>query len=248
VPNARRRTESHRRGTSAVAWIFAAALCIALAACSTTVDGIPKASAPGTPSPPRTTAVGPILPAQLPDLLTPSSSLSVTQGSPLFERDMQASLFAGADPAHCLGATAYGTYPLFPHDYTGREARTQEDTVQNQHQLLEVSATYPSNFDAADFLASARKTVSDCQIPVTAWGDDNKKLTVAPGPLLPTVPDVVHWTTKIVGDQWICDFSVIAKTNVVSQVVTCSPDRSIDNEALVTKRLAKIDELLHSTS
>ena len=45
-----------------------------------------------------------------------------------------------------------------------------------------------------------------------------------------------------------CDFSVIAKTNVVSQLVTCSPDRSIDNEALVTKRLAKIDELLHSTS
>jgi hypothetical protein len=200
------------------------------------------------PSPPRTTAVGPILPAQLPDLLTPSSSLSVAQGSPLFEGDMQASLFAGAEPAQCLGATAYGTYPLFPHDYTGREARTQEDTVQNQHQLLEVSATYPSNFDAAGFLATVRKTVSDCQIPVTAWGDDNKKLTVAPGPLLPTVPDVVHWTTKIVGDQWTCDFSVIAKANVVSQLVTCSPDRSIDNEALVTKRLAKIDELLHSTS
>jgi hypothetical protein len=85
VPNARRRTESHRRGTPAVAWIVACALCIALTGCNPTVDGIPRAPAPGMPSPPRTTAVGAILPAQLPDLLTPSSSLSVAQGSPLFE-------------------------------------------------------------------------------------------------------------------------------------------------------------------
>jgi hypothetical protein len=242
VPNARRRTRTHRTGIAGVAW-FVSLLCLALAGCGTTVDGVPRAAIP-----PRAVSIGPILPAQLPDLLTPSTALSVTPGVQLAEQDMHAVLFAGADPADCLGATAYGTYPLFPTNYTGREARTQQDTVQNQHQLLEVSATYPSDFDASGFLDSVRKTVSGCQTSVTAWGDDNKKLTVAPGPLVPATPDVAHWTTKLLGDQWICDFSVIAKANVVSQIVTCSTDRSIDNQALVTKRLAKIEELLNSTS
>jgi PknH-like extracellular domain len=234
-----------RPGRRAVASLVSPALVFALVGCSTIVHGTPMASAPGSAA---TGSGGPILPAQLTDLLTPSSALSVTPGSPLFETDMQTALFAGADPEHCLGATAYGTYPLFPRDYTGREARTQQDAAQNQHQLLEVSATYPGDFDAAGFLDSVRKTVSDCQISVTAWGDDNKRLTVIPGPLLPADPEVAHWTTNIVGAQWVCDFSVIAKANVVSELVTCSPDRSIDNQVLVAKRLAKIDELLHSTS
>jgi PknH-like extracellular domain len=226
----------------AVAW-FVPSLCIALAGCTAAVDGVPRAATPSAES------VGPILPAQLPDLLTPSSALTVTPGLPLAERDMHAVLFAGADPADCLGATAYGTYPLFPANYTGREARTQEDAVvPNQHQLLEVSATYPGDFDASRFLDSVRKTVSACQLSVTAWGGDNKKLTVVPGPLSPAIPDVAHWTTNVLGERWICDFSVIAKANVVSQLVTCSPDRSIDHQALVAKRLAKIDELLNATS
>jgi hypothetical protein len=241
VPNPKRRTGPHRTEIAAVAW-FATLPCLALAGCITAVDGVPRTTTPGAVS------VGPILPAQLPELLTPSSALSVTPGIQLVETDMHAVLFAGADPADCLGATAYGTYPLFPTYYTGREARTQEDTVPNQHQLLEVSATYPSDFDASGFLDSVRRTVSRCQTSVTAWGDDDKKLTVVPGQLLPAVPDVAHWTTKILGDQWLCDFAVIAKANVVSQLVTCSPDRSIDNQALVTKRPAKIEELLNSTS
>jgi hypothetical protein len=231
----------------AAALLFAGG-CLALAGCSSTVHGNPMAAAPGAGASPHAGSAGPILPAQLPDLLTPSSTLSVSPSGALFEADMQAALFAGADPADCLGAAAYGTYPLLPHDYTGREARPQQDAAPNQHQLLEVSATYPSDFDAAGFLDSVRKTVSGCQSSITAWGDDNKKVTVTPGPLLPGVPDVAHWTTKLREDRWICDFSVIAKANAVYHLVTCSPDRSIDNEVLVTNPLAKIEELLHSTS
>ncbi|SHT67367.1 Uncharacterised protein [Mycobacteroides abscessus subsp. abscessus] len=33
---------------------------------------------------------------------------------------------------------------------------------------------------------------------------------------------------------------------MISQLVTCSPDRSIDNQALSDQRLQKIDELLNS--
>jgi hypothetical protein len=35
---------------------------------------------------------------------------------------------------------------------------------------------------------------------------------------------------------------------VISEIVTCSPDRSVDIGALITKRLKKINELLNSRS
>ena len=51
--------------------------------------------------------------------------------SPLTEVDMQSALFVGADPADCHGAVAFGRYPIFPTNYTGREARTQQDGQPN---------------------------------------------------------------------------------------------------------------------
>lgn len=191
---------------------------------------------------------GPVLAAQLDQLLAPSLSLSVIAGSPLFEYDMQDAMWVGADPAECRGATSYGQYPLFPTDYTGREARTQVDNAHNQHQLLEVSATYPSDFDAGQFLDGVRKAVQSCQRPVTVWGDDQVRYSVTPGPLLPGSEDMVRWTTSKADDRWVCEFATIAKANVISQVVTCSPDRSIDNRALADARLAKIESLLTSVA
>jgi hypothetical protein len=182
------------------------------------------------------------------DLLTPSGSFSAVAGSPLTEDDMQSALFIGADPADCHGVVAFGRYPLFPTNYTGREARTQQDHRTDQHQLLEVSATYPAGFDAAAFLDSVRKTVSGCQRPVSAWGDDKRRMTVNPAPLVQSPPEVAQWMTNLAGQQWICEFAVLAKANVVSEIVTCSPDRSVDIGALVTKRLKKINELLNSRS
>ena len=223
----------------AVRWVVLAS-CVALAGCSTVVAGRPTHSRIDS---------GPIHPSQLDELLTPSSAFSVVRGKPLVEQDMQTALFVGADPAECQGVAGYGRYPLFPKDYTGREARTQDDDGRkDQHQLLEVSATYPGTFDAVRFLDSVRQTVSGCQHPVTAWGDDRHKITVNPGPLTASSPEVVHWTTNLVGEQWICDFAVIAKANVIAQIVTCSPTRSIDVQPLVTKRLRKIGELLNSTA
>jgi hypothetical protein len=172
----------------------------------------------------------------------------VVSGSPLFEQDMQNALFMAADPAQCHGVAGYGGHALFPKNYTGREARTQADSLKNQHQLLEVSATYPSGFDAAAFLESVRKTVSGCQHPITAWSDDHRKATVDPSPLVPGSREVARWTTKLEGDQWICDFAVIAMANVVSQIVTCSTDHSVDIQTLVAKRIKKIQELISSTA
>ncbi|WP_083341719.1 sensor domain-containing protein [Mycobacterium talmoniae] len=223
-------------------WL-ALALCLAPAACSTVVAGSPHAAERGGTAP-----GGPIQPAQLQDLLTPSDSLAVVPGSPLFETNMQAAIFIAADPADCHGVVGFGRFPLFPTDYTGREARTQVDNSADQHQLLEASATYPSDFDAAGFLKSVRDTVTRCQHPVSAWGDAGRKYTVDPTPLTASAPEIAHWSTNLAGEQWICEFSVIAKANVVAEVVTCSPDRSIDNQALAAQRLAKIDELLHSTA
>ena len=157
-----------------------------------------------------------------------------------------AALAAGADPAECHGVVGYGHYPLFPSNYTGREARTQRDNATNQHQLLEVSATYPSSFDAVRFLDSIRNTVSDCQHTVRAWGDDERKMTVIPTPLIAGSPDIARWTTNFPRQQWTCDFAVIAKANVISQIETCSHDRSIDIQPLVAKRLKEIQDLLSS--
>jgi PknH-like extracellular domain len=227
------------RLTWAVRWLVLAA-CIALPGCSTVVPGTPRAATRGS--------AGPISPSQLVDLLTPSLSFSVVSGSPLSEQNMQDALFVGADPAECQGVAGFGRYPLFPKNYTGREARTQSDHANNQHQVLEVSATYPSAFDAAGFLDSVRATVSACQRPITTWGDDQRKLKVNPTLLMESPPEVAHWATTLGGQQWICDFAVIAKANVVAQIVTCSPDRSIDIGPLVTKRLKKIQELLNSTA
>lgn len=189
---------------------------------------------------------GPIQPAQLDQLLIPSLSMTITPGKPLFETDMQSILWVGADPAECQGVVGYGRHPLFPTNYTGREARTQTDNQSNQHQLLEVSATYPADFQAAKFLDSVRKAVAACQFPVAAWGDDEKRHTVTPGPVTRGSPDMVRWSTNLSGYQWICEFTMIAKANVISQVVTCSADRSINNQALSDARLAKIDELLNA--
>ena len=223
-------------------WWSLLVLCVALSGCTSVVAGSPKVATGGAAS------SGPIHPSQLDDLLTPPSSLSVVPGTPLFEDDMQAALFIGADPAQCHGVVAFGRYPLFPTNYTGREARTQDDRATNQHQLMEVSATYPTNFDAAGFLESIRKTVSGCQRTVTAWGDDGIKRTVDPAPLVVSSPEVAQWATNLAGQQWICEFAVIAKANVVSEIVTCSPDRSVDIQDLVTKRVEKINQLLNSTN
>ncbi|OBA82511.1 hypothetical protein A9W99_01970 [Mycobacterium sp. 1164966.3] len=220
---------------------FALGVCLVLAGCTSVVVGTPKAGKHGASN-------GPIFPSQLVDLLTPSQSLSVVSGSPLFEQDMQSALFSGADPAECQGVAGYGGYALFPKNYTGREARTQSDALQNQHQLLEVSATYPSGFNAASFLDSVRNTVSGCQHPITSWGNDQRKVTVVPAALQPSTAEVAQWSTKLQGDQWICDFAVIAMANVVSQIVTCSPDHSVDIKALVAKRIKKIEELINSTA
>jgi PknH-like extracellular domain len=219
---------------------FAVVLCVMLASCTNVVAGTPKAG--------KRTSNGPIFPSQLVDLLAPSESLSVIAGSPLFEQDMQSALFSGADPAECQGAAGYGGYALFPKNYTGREARTQSDALQNQHQLLEVSATYPSGFNAAGFLDSVRKTVSGCQHPITSWGNDQRKVTVEPAALQPSSAEVAEWSTKLQGEQWICDFAVIAMANVVSQIVTCSPDHSVNIKPLVAKRIKKIEELINSTA
>ncbi|WP_372458026.1 sensor domain-containing protein [Mycobacterium fragae] len=219
------------------------ALCLILAGCSNVIAGTPEKQHRGTAS------GGPIQPAQLDQLLTPSSSLSILASAPLSEHDLQSALFIGADPPECHGVVGFGRFPLFPTNYTGREARTQVDIDgPNQHQLLEVSATYPSDFNASAFLDSVRKTVDECQRPVTTWGDDQKRYTVNPAPLIPDSPDIAHWSTKLAGERWICDFSLVALANVASEIVTCSADRSIDNKALASKRLKKIEELLNSTA
>lgn len=221
---------------------FLVLCCAALSGCTNVVDGDPtaKKSGPGSG--------GPIFASQIDDLLTPSGAFSVVNGSPLTETDMQSALFVAADPTECHGVVAFGRYPLFPSNYTGREARTQQDYLADQHQLLEVSATYPTAFDAGGFLDSVRKTVSGCQRPVTARGDDGHQVEVNPGPLIPGPSEVAHWMTHLPGQKWICEFAMIAKANVVSEIVTCSPDRSPDMETLITKRLKKINELLKSTS
>jgi hypothetical protein len=111
-----------------------------------------------------------------------------------------------------------------------------------------VSASYPGNFDAAGFLDSIRRTVSGCQRPVSAWGDDGHRMTVNPGPLVQSPPEVAQWSTNLAGQQWVCDFAVISKANVIAEIVTCSPNHSVDIQALVTKRLNKINELLNNTA
>lgn len=221
-------------------WLLVA-VCVALAGCSNVVAGAPQRAKGGADD-------GPIHPSQLVDLLTPSMSLSVVAGRPLYEDDMQSALFIGADPAECHGVIGFGRWPLLPKNYTGREARTQNDGATDQHQLLEVSASYPSNFDAAGFLDTVRRTVSGCQHPVSAWGDDGHRMTVNPAPLAQSPPEVAQWSTNLAGQQWVCDFAVISKANVIAEIVTCSPNHSVDIQALVTKRLNKINELLNNTA
>lgn len=229
-----------RPGRFAMACWFVLASCVLLTGCSTVVDGTAKAAQRGASN------SGPIYPSQLVELLTPSKSLSVESGNPLSEQDMESALFVGADPAECQGVAGYGRFPLFPKNYTGRDARTQADSLKSQHQLLEVAASYPSGFDAAGFLNSVRKTVSGCQHPITAWGDNEHRMTVNPTALVPSSPEVAQWSTNLVGQHWVCDFAVIAKANVVAQIVTCSADHSVDIQTLITKRLEKINQLINS--
>jgi hypothetical protein len=230
------------RGRRIVACWFVLALCVALTGCSTVVDGTARAAQRGAAN------SGPIFPPQLVELLTPSKSFSVESGNPLFEQDMESALFVGSDPADCQGVAGFGRFPLFPTNYTGREARTQADGLKSQHQLLEVAASYPRGFDAAAFLDSVRKTVSNCQHPITAWGDNEHRMTVNPKPLVQSQPEVARWSTNLGGQQWVCDFAVIAKANVVAQIVTCSTDHSVAIETLVAKRLEKINQLINSTA
>jgi hypothetical protein len=207
---------AHRTARTVVTW-FVAVLCIALAGCSRAVDGIPE------PATGDAAASALIQPAQLADLLTPSASRAVVPGSPLAEHDLQAVLFVGADPAECHGVVGYGRYPLFPSNYTGREASIQRDNTTNQHQLLEVSATYPSDFNTARFLDSVRKTAAGLPAHSHSVGRRRAQEDRDPAPLIPGSPDIAGWTTNLSGQQWICEFAVIAKANVVSQIATCSP-------------------------
>ena len=79
---------------TAVGWLLLV-LCLALAGCSRAVGGAPAPTA-------LDAAAGELIqPAQPADLLTPSASLAVVPGRPLFEEDLRANLFIGADPATC---------------------------------------------------------------------------------------------------------------------------------------------------
>jgi len=145
------------------------------------------------------------------NLLTPPSSLSVVPGTPLFEDDMQAALFIGADPANATASWLSAAIRCSRRTTRAGKPAPKTTAPPNQHQLLEVSATYPTNFDAAVFLDSIRKDVSGCQRTVTAWGDDGIKRTVDPAPLVASSPEVPSWATNLAGQQWICEFAVIAK-------------------------------------
>lgn len=224
--------------------VIAGAACVVLIACTGctgTVEGTPVAARSDNG------ADGPILPGQLDDLLTPPKSYSVVPGFPLDEYDLKPALLIGAEPAECLGAVTYDGYPLFPANYNGNVARTQVDGSSVQHTLLEVSATYRSELDPS-FLDGVRKKVTGCNRSVVVWADDGVRTTLKVSGLQDSSPNVVRWYTEQTAQQWFCEFALIQKANVVSQIVGCSPDRSVGVAELADKRLKKIDELLNSAA
>lgn len=201
------------------------------------------ASHGGHPNADPSATVGPILPQSLTDLLVPSGHLSAEPGDPLVEQDLRQALFVSADPSTCFGAVGFGGQKLFPDGDANRVVRTQAD--QDQHQLLEASAVYPSSFDAARLLETVRTTVNACQFPVTSTDGAGHVARVQPSPLTdPQSSHIVTWSTSLTDVQWLCDFAVVAEANAMSELVTCSYDHKPNVLALARQRLETIERLM----
>ncbi|MGU3652054.1 sensor domain-containing protein [Mycolicibacterium sp. A43C] len=203
-------------------------ICV-LAGCTRTVDN-PRATSQAS--------IGPIGAGQVADLLSPDI------------QNQDGNRFAVVVPDSCAG-TALEVDPPFLVDHEPAaedgghwSGSSGSSEVVNE----EMVAVYPSDFSAADALASARRVVESCagsEVDVTTMADRTYTFTVeAPAAQAPA--GSVLWSLR--SAEWNCDNLVVAAHNAAIEVTSCGPGGGMDTVAAAEQALARIEMLADNTA
>ncbi|TQK27479.1 sensor domain-containing protein [Arthrobacter sp. SLBN-53] len=209
--------------------LAAVVLICVVAGCTRTVDN-PRA----TPQ----ASIGPIAAGQVADLLSPD----------IQNRD--GNRFAVVVPAGCAG-TALEVDPPFLVDHgPAAEDGGHWSGVGGSSEVVneEMVAVYPSDFSAADALASARRVIESCtgsEVDVTTMADRTYTFTVE-APAVPAPAGSVLWSLR--STEWNCDNLVVAAYNAAIEATSCGPSGGMDTVAAAEQALERIEMLADNTA
>ncbi|MEH3135669.1 MAG: sensor domain-containing protein [Mycolicibacterium neoaurum] len=203
-------------------------ICV-LAGCTRTVDN-PRATSQAS--------IGPITAGQVADLLSPDI------------QNHDGNRFAVVVPDSCAG-TALEVDPPFLVDHgpaaedgghwSGTNGRSE---VVNE----EMVAVYPSDFSAADALATARQIVEACagrRVEVTTMADRTYTFTVE-APAVQAPAGSVLWSLR--SAEWNCDNLMVAAHNAAIEVTSCGPGGGMDTVTAAEQALKRIEMLADNTA
>ncbi|EFV13182.1 sensor domain-containing protein [Segniliparus rugosus] len=186
--------------------------------------------------------VGPILPAEAPELLSKPGEL-VIGGTQAHQADFTHSVYTHADPAQCPFMVAEES-PILPKGPIARNSAWWG--TNGTHTVIEVASVYSRGFDAAAALAEARQRLAACYGKrVDAFTDrgPGEPGMFQQGPEAGTAnAQLWSWGRANV---WTCAYGLVAKYNAVVLAAACEQRGDFDLRALVLAKERRMDQLAH---
>lgn len=214
-------------GSIARIQVVAVLAVLAVTACTRVVDSRPESQL----------TVGPILATQVRDLLSEDA-----QRSPV-----NIYVYTGVDPVECAGLLQEADAPLI---FDAKPAVNDGGSwVDDDVKIIEIAGVYRSNYDAADVVDRARRTVASCQGRVLATsGDDGSApddLVLSP-PMESDSPDIAVWSASVTDDAWVCDNAFVAAHNAAVFITACSELGGYDVDSLAHGALDRMNALVNT--
>ena len=122
------------------------------------------------------------------------------------------------------------------------------DNAGNEVNIEEMVGVFHADYDAAQALADARRTIAECRgTPFTVSTLRGREYAFE---LLPQVdsgsPQIVLWSFAAV--DWACDSAFVAAHNAAIEISTCGPINGYDVRTLAADALKRIETLANRTA
>jgi PknH-like extracellular domain len=184
----------------------------------------------------RESPAAPISELQVRDLLSPKV------------QDEDGNLFVSVEPERCSGV-AREVDPPFIFDRNPARTDGGHWTVEDQEVYIEeMVGVFPADFDPAEALAEARRTIESCRdVPFTVTTMRDRQYVFTLQPQIDSgSTEIVLWSFK--GADWGCDSAFIAAHNAAIEISTCGPVKGYDVLSLARDALKRIDALANMTA
>jgi hypothetical protein len=205
------------------------ALALVMAGCTRVVD---------TPQPVPVPPVAPITAGQVVDLLSPEVA------------GEEGNLFATVEPEECAGAAREVDPPfIFDNEPAAHDGgHWVDDKGQWLVHIEEMVGVYPSDFDANEAIAAAKRSIESCrgrEFWITTMEGDENVYTLLP-PIDSGSPNIVLWSFK--ADDWACDNTFVAAHNAAIEITACGDSNGYDIKTLAQEALERINTLANTTA